>query len=69
MSNQLFHNGQGLHNYNAARYQDLRREADRERLARQIPGANKPRPGELMHNLVPVALVLSLVVGAAVALG
>ena len=68
MSYQMFQNGQGLQNYGSSRYQDLRREADRERLTRQAPGTDEPQPGELMHNLVPVVLALSLVIGAAVAL-
>ncbi|MGA9532544.1 MAG: hypothetical protein WBR18_07495 [Anaerolineales bacterium] len=68
MSNQMFHNGQGLHNYNASRYQDLRREADQERLARQAPGGEDPLTDITLRSMAPVGIALILVIGAAITL-
>jgi hypothetical protein len=60
MSNQLFHNDQGLRNYINSRYQDLSREAEQERLARLAEGDRSSRPTAALAT-VSVALTLLLV--------
>lgn len=61
MSNQLFHNDQGLRSYGASRYQDLSREAEHERLIRLAEG-NKSRQ---TAALAPVSVALTLLLVAA----